>query len=480
MSGVNKTILMLVFMAVSAYAAGQFDPEAICRIKYDRIVYELDLRWTDQQKKEISRLFDLDSIVLVKAYAKVPEFVVDSIKWQVKTDKPFIVELSRLINMSAIPAESESDVLLLEDELFKLTSILSPIEVRYGLNRFTRDDIFTYNEEVACLFLPGYKKARNVFLSGSFNNWSTTGTPMQQSDSGWTVCLKLPVGKYDYKYIVDGRWMTDPNNRNKESYGDGLNSYLFCYNYKFELEGYREKRRVILAGSFNGWDQNELEMNRTASGWELPIYLKDGTHFYKFIADREWMTDPANRNKRYDSDGNLNSYIELGDTATFRLNGFTSARQVVLSGSFNNWSTNELVMNKHSEGWVLNYVMAPGNYEYKFIIDGSWIPDPENPYTIGSGEYVNSYFAFKPNYQFRLAGFADAKEVIVTGSFNGWNEEGYRMQKQGEEWILPIRLEPGKYIYKFIVDRNWILDPANKLWEENEYGTNNSVLWITP
>lgn len=472
--------MVLGLLALSVHAMGQFDPGVIGHVKDGRIVYQLDLRWTDQQKNEISRLFELDSIVLLKAYSKVPEFVIDSITWQVKLREPFILELSRLIDNSAIPAESESDVLLLDDKLFNLPSFLIPAWVNYGVNKFTRDDVFNYREGVACFYLPGYKKAGKVFLSGSFNNWSTTGTPMKQSDTGWTVCLNLPVGKYAYKYIVDGRWMTDPNNRNKESRGDGQNSFLFCYNYKFELKGYLEKRRVILAGSFNGWDQGELEMNRTETGWELPIYLKEGTHFYKFIADREWMTDPANRNKRYDSDGNLNSYIELGDTATFRLNGFTSARQVVLSGSFNNWSTNELLMNKQSEGWMLNYVMAPGNYEYKFIVDGQWMPDPENPHTVGSGEFVNSYLTFKPNYQFRLAGFADAKEVIVTGSFNNWNEEGYRMQQKAGEWILPIRLEQGKYTYKFIVDRRWILDPANKLWEENEYGTDNSVLWITP
>jgi hypothetical protein len=30
-----------------------------------------------------------------------------------------------------------------------------------------------------------------------------------------------------------------------------------------------------------------------------------------------------------------------------------------------------------------------------------------------------------------------------------------------------------------IVDKEWKLDPGNELWEENEYGTGNSVLWIT-
>jgi hypothetical protein len=54
------------------------------------------------------------------------------------------------------------------------------------------------------------------------------------------------------------------------------------------------------------------------------------------------------------------------------------------------------------------------------------------------------------------------------------------MIKKAGAWIFPIYLKPGKYTYKFIVDQKWILDPANDLWEDNEYGTGNSVLWIEP
>jgi len=52
------------------------------------------------------------------------------------------------------------------------------------------------------------------------------------------------------------------------------------------------------------------------------------------------------------------------------------------------------------------------------------------------------------------------------------------MSRQGNKWILPLSLNHGKYTYKFIVDGEWIPDPANKLFEGNEHGTDNSVLWI--
>jgi hypothetical protein len=66
----------------------------------------------------------------------------------------------------------------------------------------------------------------------------------------------------------------------------------------------------------------------------------------------------------------------------------------------------------------------------------------------------------------------------VAGTFNGWNSKSYKMIYKDGRWTFPLYLSPGKHLYKFVVDDKWILDPDNKLWEENEYGTGNSILWI--
>jgi len=233
----------------------------------------------------------------------------------------------------------------------------------------------------------------------------------------------------------------------------------------------------VLAGTFNNWNRKELKMDRSGGGWELPVYLKNGTYSYKYLVEGKWITDPSAAKTRTDGAGNLNSVIGLGDEYIFRLNGFTSAKRVILAGTFNNWNTNELVMGKTAEGWKLHHNLAPGNYEYKFIVDGKWITDPANPYTSGSGDFVNSCLSFKPNHTFMLAEFQNAWKVIVTGSFNNWNTDGYRMVKMDGKWTFPVYLSSGKHLYKFIVDGKWILDPSNKLWEENEFGNGNSVLW---
>ncbi len=55
------------------------------------------------------------------------------------------------------------------------------------------------------------RNARAVFLAGTFNNWNPQGIPLKTSGKGkWEVTLSLPPGKYEYRFIVDGKWIEDP------------------------------------------------------------------------------------------------------------------------------------------------------------------------------------------------------------------------------------------------------------------------------
>jgi len=282
-----------------------------------------------------------------------------------------------------------------------------------------------------------------------------------------------------YKYIIDGKWYDDSNNRQREDdLNGGRNSVFYCPNYQFELRNFKEAHGVILTGSFNNWKTNQYVMNRNARGWELPVFLKDGTYTYKFIVDGEWMTDPANKNKRSDGTGNMNSVLGIGKSTLFQLNGFTTAKKVFLSGNFNDWNPDELSMERTPQGWKLDYILAPGNYEYKFVVDGNWITDPANPYSVGQGNFKNSFIATRANHTFILDKYPNAKKVSVSGDFDNWNNDEHQMIKKDGKWQYSLYLSPGKHTYKFVVDGNWILDPANRLWEPNQYGTNNSVLWI--
>ena len=53
------------------------------------------------------------------------------------------------------------------------------------------------------------------------------------------------------------------------------------------------------------------------------------------------------------------------------------AKKVTLAGTFNNWNTKALAAKRDSKGnWLVKANLKPGKYEYKFLVDGSWLNDP--------------------------------------------------------------------------------------------------------
>lgn len=74
-----------------------------------------------------------------------------------------------------------------------------------------------------------------------------------------------------------------------------------------------------------------------------------------------------------------------------------------------------------------------------------------------------------------------AKKVIIAGAFNGWNQNANTMGGPDADGIFSIELSlaPGRHPYKFIVDGEWTLDPANHETEDNGQGGKNSVLVVS-
>ena len=72
-----------------------------------------------------------------------------------------------------------------------------------------------------------------------------------------------------------------------------------------------------------------------------------------------------------------------------------------------------------------------------------------------------------------------AKDVILSGDFNRWNEKSHPMTKKDNgQWEKAAILKPGRYEYKFLVDGVWQRDPKNDHTCDNCFGTRNSVLTV--
>lgn len=64
-----------------------------------------------------------------------------------------------------------------------------------------------------CLYAPD---AQEVFLVGDFNDWKAYDLKARKfKDGTWSKSVQLKAGTYQYLFLVDGEWWTDPVNPNR-------------------------------------------------------------------------------------------------------------------------------------------------------------------------------------------------------------------------------------------------------------------------
>lgn len=73
-----------------------------------------------------------------------------------------------------------------------------------------------------------------------------------------------------------------------------------------------------------------------------------------------------------------------------------------------------------------------------------------------------------------------ARHMSVAGEFNGWSPVATPMlpdEKLGV-WQACVRLPPGRYQYRLVMDGRWGADPHNEIVERNPFGDLNSVVEV--
>jgi len=73
-----------------------------------------------------------------------------------------------------------------------------------------------------------------------------------------------------------------------------------------------------------------------------------------------------------------------------------------------------------------------------------------------------------------------AENVKIAGDFNNWQPEKTQMKKIGSSgiWQTKVKLPPGRYRYRLVVDGQWQKDPYNGSTEPNPFGQLNSILEV--
>lgn len=73
-----------------------------------------------------------------------------------------------------------------------------------------------------------YPSATRIAIAGTFNDWRPGATPMVPiGGDRWVKELALPPGVYEYRLVVDGKWLPDPQaGETAPNPFGGLNSVL--------------------------------------------------------------------------------------------------------------------------------------------------------------------------------------------------------------------------------------------------------------
>ena len=70
--------------------------------------------------------------------------------------------------------------------------------------------------------------------------------------------------------------------------------------------------------------------------------------------------------------------VKKKGTVQFAVHPESNAKKVLLAGTFNDWQPQRMTKKKDGT-FVSNQQLAPGEYRYRFVIDGKWVPDNDNP-----------------------------------------------------------------------------------------------------
>lgn len=190
--------------------------------------------------------------------------------------------------------------------------------------------------------------ARQVTLAGNFNNWGGTQgggrydpdiDPMSDPDADgvWSIIVPLPPGRYQYKYVIDGgvRWEKDPNNPDAGSEGGIENSLIVVpptIRYDYE---------VVTGTVISGETRSSVDRRDEAEGIAAALVT-------------------------------VEFEVELPD-----------ATEVFIVGDFNAWEPTEYRLEAGEDDlYRATLELPPGTYEYKLIVDGTWVEDPGNPNTV--------------------------------------------------------------------------------------------------
>ncbi|EGR34137.1 kelch motif family protein, putative, partial [Ichthyophthirius multifiliis] len=182
---------------------------------------------------------------------------------------------------------------------------------------------------------------------------------------------------------------------------------------------------------------------------------------------------------------------------------------VFICGSWNQWQTYiKLNRLKQNPSWKhCNISLQAGQYQYKYVVDGQWRCDYECHVVYDTNGLQNNTLEIVPKQivhdetdeseeddqkisiqdqkywkNIKISTQLKAIDIKLIGSWDNWQKEiamekEYNLHSKQYESIAKVKLQPGRYEFKFLCDGYFQHDPEKK-YIKNEFGTNNNIIFV--
>ncbi|MEC8650407.1 MAG: alpha-amylase family glycosyl hydrolase [Verrucomicrobiota bacterium] len=117
--------------------------------------------------------------------------------------------------------------------IYRINISLIPINNKKSLLESTITVAATKQEKYS-FSLSGYEHAKSVNVVGDFNGWNSSIDKMLRANDGWSLSKAIKSNTFEYKYVIDGHWITDP--ANDKRLPDGHGGYNSLAEVKSELD----------------------------------------------------------------------------------------------------------------------------------------------------------------------------------------------------------------------------------------------------
>lgn len=167
--------------------------------------------------------------------------------------------------------------------------------------------------------------------------------------------------------------------------------------------------------------------------------------------------------------------------------------EVAISGSFVHWNKH-LKMSRNAHGiWYafLPLEIPSGTYPYRYLINGLWVDDPQQPMQVADayGSVMSALKLPMSLVQMKVSPRSMGgnrflfflkdrgyKKVAWVGSRNRWDPYTDPMTLENGYWQITLSLLPGQGLYRFKADGVDMLDPQNPNKGELKFGEAVSVV----